>query len=161
MKKILIVTLAVLLAVPVLAQDTYISRSIEYGARAGATFGPDQFHFGAHADLGQVIEGTRLVPNIEIGLGDHHKTFSFAGDVLYDFAALPFSVGGELALLYTKLDLDLPSGVEGDDSVTDLGLSVLGNYRLALNNGKELTFEAKVGLVDSPDFKISVLYNLF
>ncbi len=156
MKKFVIFALVALLATPVLAQE---ADKADFGARAGFTFSPDQFHFGAHADLGAVIKDTRLVPNIEFGFGDHLKVISLGGDLIYDFKSSPFSLGGELALIYTKLDLDLPNGF--DDSNTDFGLSVLGQYHLALSNGKILTFEAKLGLVDSPDFKATVCYDLF
>ena len=146
MKKLILTALTLaLLATPAAAADI--------GLRAGLTSGPDQFHFGAHTDLGTILPPMRLVPNIEIGLGDDITFISFNGDLIYDFAATPFGVGGELALQYVDHD------VAGSD--TELGLSALGNYRLGLDNGKTLLLEAKVGLMDAPDFKFTVGYSFF
>ena len=120
----------------------------ELGFRAGLTVDPDQFHVGAHLDLGQVIPPLRLVPNVEIGFGDNATLIAFNGDLLYDFADTPWSLGGELGMNYVDHD--------NAGSNTDFGLSVLGNYRLGLNSGKTLLLEAKLGLVDSPDFKFTI-----
>lgn len=156
MKRFLLLSLMMILAAPSLAQN---APGPDFGARAGLSFGPDQFHLGAHADMGALFTGTRLVPNVEIGFGDDLTVLSLAGDLLYDFPASPFSLGGELAFLYTSINADLPAGV--DDSTTDLGLSALADYRLALGNGKTLTLEAKLGLIDAPDLKFTVMYDLF
>jgi len=163
MKKFCALALVILLVTPVLAQDADSARSVDFGARAGMTFNPDQVHLGAHADLGFVLDSIRFVPNFEIGFGEDLTVMSLAGDLIYDLEDKPFSLGAELALIHTELDVELPPGVDldGDDSTDDLGLSVLGNYRLALSNGKILTLEAKVGVVDAPDFKATVMYNLF
>ena len=123
----------------------------EFGARAGLTVNPDQFHIGAHADMGRVLEPLRLVPNVEIGFGDNLTLFAINGDLLYDFADTPWSVGGELGLNVWSPD--------GGGSHSDLGLSAIGDYRLGLSNGKVLLLEAKVGLVDSADFKFTVGWN--
>ena len=129
------------------------ANAAEFGLRGGLTVNPDQFHVGAHVDLGNVLPPMRLVPNVEIGFGDNMTVIAMNGDLIYDFANSPFGVGGELGLIYKDF--------YGHDSNTDLGLSALGNYRLGLNNGKTLLFEAKVGLLDSPDFKFTVGYSFF
>ncbi len=134
----------------------------DFGARAGLTLSPDQFHIGAHADLGPVIETVRFVPNVEIGFGDDITLIAINADFIYDFAETPWSIGGELGLNIWKFDFgDLPSvpGFDVDDTSTDFGLSVLGDYRLLLNSGKTLLLEAKVGLIDSADFKVTVGWN--
>ncbi len=134
----------------------------EYGARAGVSLSPDQFHIGGHADLGLVTDSLRLVPNVEIGFGDNLTLIAVNGDLIYDFPNTPWSVGGELGLNFSKYDFGNLSNVPGfevDDTSTDFGLSALGNYRLVLDSGKTLLLEGKLGLVDSPDFKITVGWN--
>ncbi len=123
----------------------------EFGLRAGLTVDPDQFHVGGHLDLGQVLPPLRLVPNVEIGFGNDITYIAFNGDLLYDFAETPWSIGGELGMNYVDHELG--------GSNTDFGLSALGNYRLGLSSGKTLLLEAKLGLVDSPDFKFTVGWN--
>jgi hypothetical protein len=125
--------------------------SPQLGLRAGLTVDPDQFHFGGHLDLGQVLPPLRLVPNVEFGFSSDLTFIALNGDLLYDFQDTPWSVGGELGLNFIDPDFG--------NSQTDLGLSVLGDYRLRLDSGKTLLLEAKIGLVDSPDFKFTVGWN--
>lgn len=146
MKRILLITLSLILIAGT-------ASAADLGLRAGITANPDQFHIGAHADLGTVLPPMRLVPNVEIGFGDNLTVVSFNGDLIYDFASSPFGVGGELALQYWDYD--------GGGSDTELGLSALGNYRLGLDSGKTLLLEVKVGLMDAPDFKFTVGYAFF
>lgn len=134
------------------------TKSSTIGARAGYSFSPDQFFIGAHMDLGQVVGPTRLVPNIEFGFGNDMTLICFNGDFIYDFEGTPWGVGGELGLIYSSYDVP---GLDDSFSDTNLGMSLLGDYRLVLGNGKTLLLEAKVGLIDSPDFKLTVGYDLF
>ena len=125
----------------------------DLGVRAGLTSGPDQFHIGAHADLGSITPSLRLVPNVEIGFGDDLTFISFNGDLIHDFPGTGFGVGGELAMQFYEYDQI--------GSNTELGLSVLGNLRLNLINGKTVLFEVKLGVLDAPDMKFTVGYSLF
>lgn len=152
MKRLILLTL-------ILSLSTGTAAATEYGLRAGLTFDPDQFHVGGHANLGPVIEQLRLVPNIEIGFGDDVTLIALNGDLLYDFPETPWSIGGELGINIANYDVPNIPGVVIDDSSTDVGLSVLGNYRLTLNSGKILVLEAKLGLVDSPDVKFTAGLN--
>jgi hypothetical protein len=120
----------------------------EFGLRGGLTLEPDQFHIGGHIDLGPVLDPLRIVPNIEIGFGSNNTVIAFNGDLIYDFPDTPWSIGGELGMNYVDND--------NADSSTDFGLSVLGDYRVGLSSGKTLLLEAKLGLIDSPDFKFTV-----
>lgn len=158
-KLIILVAILSLFAATAFAQSetasttTTTNSSSGIGLRAGLTSSPDQFHIGAHMDLGTVLPPLRLVPNVEIGFGDDITMIGLNGDLIYDFAGTPFGVGGELGLNYIDHD------VAGSD--TELGLSVLGDYRLVLSNGKTLLLELKVGLLDSPDFKVTAGYRFF
>ncbi len=165
MKKLVILVMALsLMAGMAFAEGESGSESLGIGARAGYSISPDQFFLGAHMDLGQLVGPMRLVPNIEIGFGSSLTTMCFNGDLLYDFEGTPWAAGGELGIIHTSWDdgglSDIP-GVEYDSSNTEIGLSVLGNYNLELSNGKILLLEAKLGLANSPDFKLTVGYNFF
>ena len=165
MKKIVILALAIsMMATMAFAQGETESKPMAFGARVGYSISPDQFYVGAQADLGNVFGPGRLVPNVEFGFGDNLTTICFNGDYLYDFEGTPWTVGGEVGIIYTSWDdgglSDIP-GYDYDSSSTDIGLSVLGNYNLVLSNGKILVLEAKLGLANSPDFKLGVGYNFF
>lgn len=165
MKKIVIFALMIsLVATCAFAEGETEGKVLKTGARVGYSFSPDQFFIGAHTDLGNVIGPTRLVPNIEFGFGGDWTTIALNADFLYDFEGTAWSVGGEVGIIRTSWDdhgySDIP-GVDYDTSSTDLGLSVLGGYRLQMSNGTTLLLEGKLGLANSPDFKLSVGYNFF
>lgn len=162
MKKIVIFALAMaLVTTGAFAQDETESTPIAFGARAGYSFNPDQFFIGAHTDLGMVLSSVRVVPNVEFGFGGDWTTIAFNGDFIYDFSDTPWGVGGEVGVIYTSWDDNSGFPSDFETSSTEVGLSALGNYRLAMNNGKTLTIEGKIGLANSPDFKLSVGYNFF
>lgn len=166
MKKmvVLLIALSLVATVAMAEGETSDSSTGAIGLRAGLSLSPDQFHFGAHTNLGQIVGPMRLVPNIEIGFGDDMTMICLNGDLVYDFPDTPFSVGGELGINYVKYDFgDFESipGFEVDDTSTDLGLSVLANYNLVMGSGKTLLLEAKLGLSNSADFKFTAGYNFF
>ena len=154
MKKLVFLVLAMSLVASVAcAQEG--TKTMVYGARAGYSLSPDQLFVGAHVDLGQVIAPLRLVPNVEIGFGNDLTLICVNGDLLYDFEGTPFSAGGELGFVHSSFDT-----YYGSYSDTDIGLSVLGDYLLSLNNGTDLILEVKLGLSTyTPDFKLTVGYN--
>ena len=141
MRRLMLLTITILLTAGT-------ATAAQYGMRAGLSLSPDQFVVGGQMDLGAAIGATRLVPNVELGFGNSLTTVAFNGGLIYDFPDTPWSLGGELGLNIA----DHSSGA----SSTDLGLSVLGDYRLGLSSGKTLILEAKLGLVDSADFKFTV-----
>ena len=144
MKRLILLTLVMCLAAGA-------ASAAQFGLRGGLTIDPDQFHVGGHVDLGPVIAPMRIVPNVEIGFGDNFTVVALTGDLIYDFGETPWSLGGEIGMNFTDHD-------QGGSN-TDFGLSVLGNYRVGLSSGKTLLLEAKLGLIDSPDFKFTVGWN--
>src|SRR3970040_1925390 len=58
-----------------------------WGPRVGLTFGPDQFHFGAHLDFGNFGNHVRFQPNVEIGFGDGGTLFALNAEAAYRFAS--------------------------------------------------------------------------
>jgi hypothetical protein len=153
MKKIITVALVVFL----FAGLAQASENIPMGLRAGFTSGPDQFHIGAHAFTGEIFSGVDLSPNIEIGFGSNSTIIALNGDFTYSFTELMtapwgFYAGGELGLIYSDFTV-------GSD--TNLGLSGLCGLTKAFDNGHYGLAELKLGLLDSPDLKITIGYTFF
>ncbi|RKZ12245.1 hypothetical protein DRQ53_15065 [bacterium] len=139
MKKIILLTF-------VLCLFASAASAAGFGVRGGYTIDPDQFHIGGHFDVGQIFEPMRLVPNIEIGFDDDYTLFAFNADLIWDIPESAFSIGGEVGLNITDYD---------GGSNSDLGLSILGDFRFA----EKWFGEVKLGLVDSPDVKLTVGYT--
>lgn len=123
-----------------------------FGARGGVSLSPDQFHVGGHVDIGPIFQPIRFVPNVEIGFGDNITLVAINGDFIFDIPEAPFYVGGEIGVNIFSYDNDLVDG-----SSSEVGLSILGGWNF---NGPWL-LEGKLGLVDSPDFKVTVGYTFF
>ena len=139
MKRIILLTFALCLVASA-------ASAAGFGVRGGYTLDPDQFHVGAHYDVGQIFKPMRLVPNIEIGFDDNYTLWAFNADLIWDITDSAFSIGGELGLNITDND---------GGSNSDLGLSVLGDYRFS----EKWLVEVKLGLVDSPDVKFTAGYT--
>ncbi len=126
-----------------------------WGPRVGVTLDPDQIHIGAHADFGNFAQHLRLQPNFELGFGDDLTVGALNFEVNYRFREqwdvwTPYA-GGGLGLIFISYDTD---GL-GDGSDTELGASVLGGIEKGLSGGNRFFLEAKLGLADAPDFKIT------
>ena len=130
------------------------------GLRAGYTSWEDysQFHFGAHAKLGDIFPNVQLVPSLEAGFGDGLTLVALNGDITYRFTELvtypwELSGGGCLALNYINPD-QAPSDFQ-------LGFSGLFGLSKALNSGDEVMVETRFGIIDSPGFKLTFGYTFF
>lgn len=129
----------VLVAAPAWAQ--------EFGGRIGASSSPDQFYFGAHAETAPVIDRVHFRPNAEIGLGNGATLIALNFELIYRIPPRRpwrFYLGAGPALNIVDTDQDTNS--EGGFNI------VLGVQR------ERLFFEAKIGALKSPDFKIGVGY---
>lgn len=130
------------------------------GLRVGYTSWDDigQMHFGAHAKLGDVFPNIQLVPGVEMGFGDDVTLLTMNGDLSYRFTELtsyPWEIygGGSLSLNFIK-----PKDFDGD---WQLGFSGLIGLNKALGNGDEIMLETRLGILDSPGFKITLGYTFF
>ena len=130
------------------------------GLRAGYTNWENysQLHFGAHAKLGDIFPNVQLTPGVEIGLGDSLNLVTINGDMTYRFTELvsfPWELygGGCLSLNYIN-----PDEVESD---FQLGLSVLLGLSKTLAGGDEVMVETRLGILDSPGFKLTLGYTFF
>jgi hypothetical protein len=126
-----------------------------WGPRLGVTVNPDQFHFGMHLDAGNFAERVRFQPNIEVGVGDHVTTVALNFEAMYRFRKrwdvwTPYA-GGGLGLNFFDWDHGY-----GDSSDTELGVNALGGIEKGLSNGDRFFLELKLGLANSPDFKVTV-----
>jgi len=143
MKRLILLTIVFCLAASTASAGAF-------GIRGGYTIDPDQFHVGGHFNVGQIFKPIRLVPNVEIGFGDNYTLWALNADFIWDISESAFSLGGEVGLNISSFDSD-----HGGGSNSDLGLSILGDYRF----NEKLFGEVKLGLADSPDVKLTVGYN--
>jgi hypothetical protein len=122
---------------------------IKTGVRAGISVNPDQFYFGGHLQTAPIFDKVRFRPNAEIGVGDDTTLAAFNFEFVYPFASKqawhPY-VGAGPAINYYW---------------SNGGSDAKGGFNLlfGLENAKGLFFEAKFGVVDSPDLKIGVGYT--
>jgi hypothetical protein len=129
------------------------------GIRAGYTNweSSDQFHVGAHAKLGDIFQNVAFTPGFEIGFDSDITVLTVNGDVAYrftEFVTSPWGMYGGGSLSFNFVDW-------AGDSNTDLGLSLLAGGTYALDRGDELLAEIRVGVMDSPGFKITFGYTFF
>lgn len=131
-----------------------------WGPRVGVTIDPDQFHFGAHLDFGNFARHVRFQPNFELGLGNDITFGALNFEASYRFSETwdvwsPY-LGGGLGLNFVSADDGF-----GDDTNTDIGVNVLGGLEKGLSSGDRFFAEVKLGLVDSPDAKITAGWTFY
>lgn len=129
------------------------------GLRAGISMNPDQFHGGVFADVGQIVSKVRLQPSFEFGLGNGVRLGAVNADALYLFDSRrwrPYA-GGGLGINF----IDVTDGVgQGDgmdiEPVFNLVAGVeWGNPKPGSRASRRYQLEARLGLGDTPDFKLS------
>lgn len=118
--------------------------------------------FGAHANLGEIIQNLVLYPSFEYF--KKSEEISPSVDVDFSFISInadaryyiptqgtidPF-VGGGLAVHFSKAD----AGPFGDESETDVGLNLLGGIDIPVSDNLVATAKAKY-VSDSNAFKIT------
>lgn len=155
-------SIAVLVAALCLVTGSAVAGDVSGGIRGGITFDPDQVHVGAHLYAGEMFPHGYFVPNVEIGFGDNVTVVALNPELVYRFervrgADWGFYAGGGLGINFYNWD----SARVGDDSDTELGLNLLGGAVRPLSGGKELFFEVKLGVADSPDGKLTVGLTFF
>jgi hypothetical protein len=127
-----------------------------WGPRVGFTSGPGQFHIGAGLDLGDFVPNLRFQPNVEVGFGHSETIATFNAETAYYFpqrrasSFSPFLGGGVGLNSYS-------SGSFHGDS-TDMGLNILGGLEFPVSGSDTFDTEAKIGLTNSPDFKLTFSY---
>ena len=133
------------------------------GPRIGLTVNPDQFHFGGHIDFGDLAENLMIMPNLEIGVGDHVTTIAPSFELDYRFrtdwgAWTPYLGGGIGPIIYSW-NSDRPYWNDRDGSSwTGLGAYMqfgIGKGSAGSQSG-HFFIEGKLGLADAPDFKATI-----
>ncbi len=132
--------------------------SVGAGPRFGLTVDPDQVHFGGHVALAEFYPGWMFQPNLEIGLGDHMTVAALNLETIYRFDEMVGEMGlyggGGLGVNFIDYDYDeYIRGFGGDD--TEIGLNLLIGLEKAIRARDSFFGEIKVGLADSPDFKLT------
>lgn len=124
------------------------------GVRGGATLSPDQFHIGTHVDVDTGEPTIHVHPNLEIGFGSDLMVVALGGEVLYlprtTWGAWRPYIGGGLAIVNYDVE-----GRGRGRSDSEFGLTVAGGIERALSSGTDFFVEAKLGLLDIPDLKLT------
>ena len=130
-----------------------------WGLRAGVASDPDQVLLGVHWDLGDVAPQLRMVPNVQLGIGDDATVLEGTLPVHYVFGKVdagfaPYA-GGGLAVAWIDFDHDDGHGndFDGDDSDVELGAKVLGGLEWGLRSGNKFFVELNLGIGDIHDFQ--------
>ncbi|HEX9655162.1 MAG TPA: outer membrane beta-barrel protein [bacterium] len=118
--------------------------------------------FGAHANLGEIIQNLVLYPSFEYfgktddsqGIDIDISFISINADARYYIPTQgtidPF-VGGGLAIHFSKAD----AGAFGDTSETDFGLDLLGGIDVPVSDNLVATAKLKYVISDSKALKIT------
>ena len=118
------------------------------GIQAGVSVEPNQFYFGTHVETPPLADLVNFRPNIEIGVGDSVTLMGLNFEFVHRFRpqrpwGLYAGGGPALNLIHTE-----------DDTRMEGGFNFVGG--LAHRDG--LFVEIKVGVMDSPNFKVGVGY---
>ncbi|MBU8871050.1 MAG: hypothetical protein KOO60_09340 [Gemmatimonadales bacterium] len=149
---------ALLVFLSVLLTALPASSTPPLGVRCGLTDWNriDQIHLGMDARMGEIFPSVEFTPNVELGLGDNATILTINGDVAYQFTELvtsPWGMYGGGALSIHFMDVY-------DRADTDLGLNALFGFTKIFTNGHRGMAEIRLGVIDSPDFKLTFGYSL-
>jgi opacity protein-like surface antigen len=129
--------------------------------------------FGAHADLGNIVQNVILFPSVEYwkkseGSSDASASISawqINADAKYMFPSesnLKFFAGGGLALIFNKgsVDVDIPDFLGGQDisgssTSSDIGLNLLGGLDVPVSESLEVNAMAVFTVSDGSVFRIT------
>jgi hypothetical protein len=129
------------------------------GLRAGLSVNPDQFHAGVDAEVagrGRL----RFRPSFELGIGNGVRLAALNGDVVWRLGGAGrrrFFAGGGPALTI----VDVTDGVgEGRGVEKSLAGNVIAGVvwdrrRAPRRSGRRYLLEARAGVGDTPDFKLT------
>lgn len=122
------------------------------GLRAGISVDPDQVYFGGHIDVAEVAQRLWFRPNVEVGLGDSVTLAAFNAEFVYRFAPLrsrnwaPYAGGGPALVITTHRNR----------AANDTNAGPGFNFVAGLEQTRGLMAELKVGVLDSPGFKLGI-----
>ncbi len=160
MKKASIFLIIVLLGVLPASAQTRSAGIHGVGPRLGFTINPDQFHFGAHLDIGDLAPRLMMMPNVEIGVGQNVTTVAPTFELDYRFRSewgrvwTPYLGGGVGPIFYTVHH----DNYIHDHGYSDNGLGVYfeGGVAKSIAGSGNFFIEFKVGVADAPDAKFTI-----
>jgi len=123
------------------------------GVRGGVSVDPDQVYVGGHYETSALVDRLHFKPNIELGLGDDLVTTALNMEFVYKFprrSSWGLYAGGGPAINFYAWDND--GRGRGDGSETEGGFS----FVFGAEHEDGLSFEVKIGAIDSPDVKFGV-----
>jgi hypothetical protein len=124
-----------------------------FGVRTGLGLDPDQWVVGAQAILGKSLGIFRLAPSFDVGFGSDLSTYALNLDLTLN-GTLP----GSRSQLYAGAGPAIVHWDPSDGGASDLevGLNLLGGFRLATKGTTQYSLEARFGLSDAPDFRLLI-----
>lgn len=143
----------------VLAQDpagepAADTSTMGWGPRVGLGTDPDQLILGVHWDVG-LSPHLRLVPNLELGLGDDHTILSTTVPLHYVFREVDPSffpyVGGGITLGFVNHD---PPGGGDDEDDLEAALRAIGGMEWRLSGRTDFFTEANIEFGDIHDLQL-------
>lgn len=145
------------MAAPAMAQST--AGNVEtkgIGVLAGISANPEHIYFGVNFMAAKVANNFWFRPSLEAGFGNSSSSVGINGEFIYliDIRKSPWSAyfGGGPALVINTQYNDSPAS-----NNTDVGPGF--NFIAGVRKSKGLFSEIKLGVIDSPEFKLGIGYT--
>jgi hypothetical protein len=145
------------MAAPAMAQST--SGNVEtkgIGVLAGISANPEHIYFGVNFMAAKVADNFWFRPSAEVGFGGSSSLVGINGEFIYliDIRKSPWSAyfGGGPALVISTSYNDPPAS-----NNTNSGPGF--NFIAGVRKSKGLFSEIKIGVIDSPEFKLGIGYT--
>ena len=144
--------------------------ALGWGPHVGLTVDPDQIHLGVHLQVGPPQPGVRFRPAFDLGFGDNVTAIALNFDAVCllrtrDPRLMPY-LGAGIGANYYDFDRGVSARRrddrdEGDGSDVEPGVNLLGGFDWRLRGGAHFFGEARIGLVDAPDLKLTIGWTFF
>jgi len=118
--------------------------AVKFGAQGGYSSGPDQIYGGVRIDIGTLMPTWNVVGVADLGFGEDITLLSVSGDVQFSI----FTAGTITPYFGVGIGYNWNLG----GSTKGIGI----NFPAGIKFGGKLFIEARVGLENSPDFKLGV-----
>ena len=122
------------------------------GVRGGVSIKPDQFYVGGHFETSELVNDVYFRPNVEAGLGSNLTLIGLNFEFVYKFPRRNrwrLYAGGGPGVNFYSFD----RGRDRDrDTSSEAGL----NFLIGVEQSSRLSFEFKIGALDSPELKFGV-----
>jgi len=121
------------------------------GVRAGISADPEQFYFGAHVNAAEIVKYFWFRPNAEVGFGDSQTVATLNGEFVYLLRQkkdwTPYFGGGPAIVIRS-----FRNGPGARNTDSGPGFNFVGGVQKT----KGLMAEVKLGVLDSPGFKLGI-----